>query len=347
MTPSHLSFAEQALRYFDRPHDAIVRAPLTGPAAWRGEDLARRDEWVVPLDARALTELEDLRTTLRAHGKTVATLTREDVVLPTLRRSIADWRRELLDGRGFLVIRGLPVERWGEEDSALVYWALGLALGHPGAQNPQGDLLGHVHDTGEDAADPFVRRYRTAAHIAYHCDLADAVGLLCLRAARAGGASRLVSSVTVYNELLQRRPDLIERLYEPFCLDRRNEQHDVGPGWVPVIPCRFAGGQAADLLPQRLLPLGHAPRRRAALHGGGAGAARSLRIDRGGAGAPARHAVRPRRHPARVESRDPARAHGVRGRARPDASAPPAAALAFTRRGGRIGECRGRLRSWA
>jgi len=243
MMPSHLSFGEQALRYFDRPHEAVVRGPLTGPAAWRGEDLARRDDWVTTLDASALTELEDLRTTLRAHGKTVATLTRADVVLPTFGASIANWRRELLDGRGFLVIRGLPVERWGDEDSALVYWALGLALGHPGAQNPEGELLGHVRDTGEREMDPFVRRYRTAAHIAYHCDLADAVGLLCLRAARAGGASRLVSSVTVYNALRERRPDLIERLYEPFCLDRRNEQHDVGPGWVPVIPCRFAEGR--------------------------------------------------------------------------------------------------------
>jgi hypothetical protein len=124
-----------------------------------------------------------------------------------------------------------------------VYWALGLHLGRPGAQNAEGDLLGHVRDTGEDANDPFVRRYRTAGDIAYHCDLADVVGLLCLRAARAGGASRLVSSVTVYNELLRRRPDLVARLYEPFCLDRRNEQDDGGPRWVPVIPCRHADGR--------------------------------------------------------------------------------------------------------
>ncbi len=141
------------------------------------------------------------------------------------------------------MVRGLPVERWGDDDAALVYWALGLAIGRPGAQNPEGDLLGHVRDTGEDAGDPFVRRYRTAGDIAYHCDLADAVGLLCLRAARAGGASRLVSSVTVYNELARRRPDLVARLFEPVYLDRRNEQKDGGPGWVPVIPCRFASGK--------------------------------------------------------------------------------------------------------
>jgi TfdA family taurine catabolism dioxygenase TauD len=243
VTTGNASFAEQALHYFNRPHDEVPRAPLRGPAAWRGVDLVGRSDWTVTLDAREIAELDALRERLRRHGRTVESLRREHVDLPVLGLAIASWRRELQDGRGFLVIRGLPVERWGDDDAALVYWALGLALGRPGAQNAEGDLLGHVRDTGADATDPFVRRYRTAGDIAYHCDLADAVGLLCLRAARAGGASRLVSSVTVYNELARRRPDLVARLFEPFCLDRRNEQKDGGPGWVPVIPCRFANGK--------------------------------------------------------------------------------------------------------
>lgn len=237
------SFAEQALHYFDRPHETVPTTPLGGPAAWRGADLARTGAWLETLDAGAIAELDALRATLRRRGRTVATVERDDVVLPTLAARIAAWRRELVDGRGFVVVRGLPVEAWGDDDAALVYWALGLALGRPGAQNAEGDLLGHVRDTGEDASDPFVRRYRTAGEIAYHCDLADAVGLLCLRTARAGGASRLVSSVTVFDELLRRRPDLVARLFEPMCLDRRNEQNDGGPGWVPVVPCRHAGGK--------------------------------------------------------------------------------------------------------
>jgi hypothetical protein len=99
-----------------------------------------------------------------------------------------------------------------------------------------------VLDTGEDTANPFVRRYRTAGDIAYHCDLADVVGLLCLRTARRGVASRIVSSVSVYNELLRRRPDLVDRLYEPFCLDTRDEQGDGRLPYVPVVPCRHARG---------------------------------------------------------------------------------------------------------
>ena len=241
MDAAYLSFAEQAMRYFDRPHEAVAREPVGGASAWRGDAL-RDADWTVTLDADAISELERARDAVRASGIALGDMQREDFPLPELARAIASWRRELDGGRGFLVLRGLPVARWGVDDASLVYWGLGLHLGRPGAQNPMGDLLGHVVDTGEDAANPFVRRYRTAGDIAYHCDLADAVGLLCLHTARTGGASRIVSSVTVYNELLRRRPDLVERLYDPVALDRRDEGQS-GPGWVPAIPCRFGGGR--------------------------------------------------------------------------------------------------------
>jgi hypothetical protein len=242
MDAAYLSFAEQALRYFDRPHDAIRREPVGGRAAWRGETLARTRDWIVSLDAAAVGELERAGAEARRRGLDLATMRREDFPLPHLAPAIRAWARELVDGRGFLVVRGLPVARWSEAEASLVYWGLGLHLGLPGAQNVAGDLLGHVVDTGDDATDPFVRRYRTAGDIAFHCDLADAVGLLCLRTAKRGGASRVVSSVTVYDELLRRRPDLVERLYEPVALDRREEAR-TGPGWVPAIPCRWADGR--------------------------------------------------------------------------------------------------------
>jgi hypothetical protein len=100
-----------------------------------------------------------------------------------------------------------------------------------------------VTDYGEDAANPFVRKYRTATHIAYHCDLADVVGLLCLRTAKSGGASRIASSVAVYDELARQRPDLVQRLYEPFLLDTRDEVRADRPPWVPVQPCCYSEGR--------------------------------------------------------------------------------------------------------
>ncbi len=170
-------------------------------------------------------------------------LTPADFPLPTLAAEISRWRAELESGRGFQVVSGVPVERWSGAEAELAFWCLGLHLGRPGAQNPQGDLLGHVHDTGDDASDPWVRLYRTSARIAYHCDAADVVGLLCLKSARRGGLSRIASSVSVYNELLARRPDRVDRLYEPFLLDLRNEDATARLRTLPVPPCRFAGGR--------------------------------------------------------------------------------------------------------
>jgi hypothetical protein len=242
VTPNHLSFAAQALRYFDRPHGDVLRTPLHVAAAWRGETMRHRSDWIIPLSPAQIGELDRARAAVRARGLDLAAVRREDFPLPTLGPAVAAWAEELAHGRGFVLLRGLPVAHWGDADAALVFWGLGQHLGEPGAQNPDGDLLGHVTDMGEEPSRPYVRRYRTSGDIAYHCDLADVVGLLCLRTARAGGASRIVSSVTVYNELLRRRPDLVARLYEPFCLDTRDEQGTGRPPYVPVPPCRHGSG---------------------------------------------------------------------------------------------------------
>ena len=237
------SFGEQALHYFRREHERIRRTPITGPAAWRGADLRRDESWRIDLSDAEVAELERAMGGVRERGLGLGDLGREDFPLPTLAVRAADWAHELGDGRGFLILRGLPVERWGDEDSALAFWGLGLHLGTPGGQNPEGDLLGHVVDTGEEAKNASVRRYRTSGDIAYHCDLADVVGLLCLRTARAGGRSRIVSSVSVYNSLLARRPELVDRLYEPFLLDARGEEGSSGVKTIPVPPCRYAQGR--------------------------------------------------------------------------------------------------------
>ena len=87
---------------------------------------------------------------------------------------------------------------------------------------------GHVKDLGRDAVnDPTARVYQTTERQNYHCDRTDIVGLLCLKTAKSGGASSLVSSMTIYNEMMKRAPELVPVLFEPFPFDRRGE---VAPG---------------------------------------------------------------------------------------------------------------------
>jgi hypothetical protein len=241
--PRYFSYGEQSGHYFDRPHEKPAPGPVGGPAAWRRADVADPAIWRVALTADQVDELRAAVAHARSTGKALGDLRATDFPLPKLALEIARWREQIQNGLGFSVISGVPVPEWSEADASLCFWCLGLHMGRPGAQNPQGDLLGHVRDTGADARDPFVRLYRTAANIAYHCDAADVVGLLCLNTARRGGASRIVSSVSVHDELVRRRPDLAARLYQPFLLDVRNEDASGALRHLPIPPCRFAGGR--------------------------------------------------------------------------------------------------------
>ncbi len=229
------TFVRQTLHYFSRPHVSVPTSPIRGPSAWRADELIGAP-WIEQLDDDEVAELE--RAAERLKGRDMGTITRDDFELPGLSKRIPRWLATLRNGRGFLVVRGLPVDRWNEETSSLVFWGLGHHLGLPGAQNDDHDLLGHVRDVGADPDHAAVRGYKTAAHLGYHCDAADVVGLLCLNAAKEGGRSQLVSSVTVFNEVLTRRPDLAPRLFEPMLLDTHAEG---GLRYIPIPPCTFDG----------------------------------------------------------------------------------------------------------
>ncbi|MEJ0070675.1 MAG: TauD/TfdA family dioxygenase [Pseudomonadota bacterium] len=92
------------------------------------------------------------------------------------------------------------------------------------SQNAKGHLLGHVRDLGVNAAlDPNVRAYQSTERQMFHTDGSDIVGLLCLQQAKAGGRSALVSSMSLYNAMATRRPDLARRLFDDIPFDRRGE----------------------------------------------------------------------------------------------------------------------------
>ncbi len=237
------SFGEQALHYFDRAHEEVTTSEVVSPAAWVGRDLPPLEEMAYVLSDDEIAEIETALALAKDSGKESRDLLSEDFPLPTLAPRVKAWREAVGEGVGFQVVRGVPVERWSQADAELFFWCLGLHLGRPGGQNPQGDLLGHVIDTNASKTDPMVRLYQTSANIDYHCDAADVVGLLCLKKAKSGGKSRIVSSVTVFNELVRRRPELVSRLFEPFQLDSRNETKDGGGGSIPITPCCFAGGK--------------------------------------------------------------------------------------------------------
>ena len=196
----------------------------TGAAAWYGPEIATRDDWMMPLSAAEVAEVEAATQALVARDADIAVLKPQDFPLPTLgarlRSRVDD---EVLSGRGFLLLRGLPVERWSIRESATAFFGLGAHLGSARSQNGKGHVLGHVQDLGLDVKDPNVRIYQTHERQTYHTDSCDIVGLLCLKTAKSGGLSALVSSTTIFNEMRRRRPDLLKLLFQPIATDRRGE----------------------------------------------------------------------------------------------------------------------------
>ena len=208
----------------ERP-DAPPRPPIEGPSAWIGADMAQRSsEWIYRLSAAEIAEIEAAVAGVQARGLDIAAVGRADFPLPTLGPVLDRLRDELLNGRGFVLIRGLPVEGRPIAASATAYWGIGTYFGNARSQNAKGHVLGHVRDLGLSAEkDPNVRIYQTTERQTFHTDSCDIVGLLCLKTAKEGGLSSIVSSMAIYNEMAKRRPDLVGRLFQPFPTDRRGE----------------------------------------------------------------------------------------------------------------------------
>lgn len=196
----------------------------TGAAAWYGPQMATQTDWLMPLSPADIDEIETAAKALAARETDIAAITAGDFPLPTLAgRLKSRVESEVLNGRGFLLLRGLPVERWTMREAARAFYGLGAHLGSARSQNAKGHVLGHVRDLGLDVKDPNVRIYQTHERQTYHTDSCDVVGLLCLRTAKSGGLSALVSSTTIFNEMRRRRPDLLQLLFEPIATDRRGE----------------------------------------------------------------------------------------------------------------------------
>jgi hypothetical protein len=191
------------------------------PAGWRAAEVKQAS--IFPLDDGHIAELDAALASVERKGLAIEAITRADFPLDRLAVLMGEIRRSLMDGLGFVLMRNFPVERYSRRQAVAAYWGLGTYLGSAVMQNALGHMLGHVKDLGYDKNDPNYRNYHTSQDIDFHADKCDIVGLLCLQTAKAGGESRIVSSITVYNEMLKRRPDLVAEMVKPLYRDRRGE----------------------------------------------------------------------------------------------------------------------------
>ena len=209
------------------------RAPIVASSAWKPADFPTPDAYSVTLTEAHFAAFDAALAEQRRAGRATEDLTVHDFALAPIARDVAAWRDEVLRGRGFVVLRQLPRDRYTDDDLGTLFFGLGTHFGRAVSQSSMGDRLGHVIDVG--GKDRRERAYRNSRELTLHTDRADVVGMLCIRKAVEGGLSGYASIHTIYNEILASRPELLEPLFEGYPYHRRGEEADGEP---PITPYR-------------------------------------------------------------------------------------------------------------
>lgn len=206
-------------------------SPVSGPNVWTADEMRLRGDWLYRLSDADIADVDAATAAFIDSGRDLLEIDQESFPLPSFGARLKQIREDILRGRGFVQMRGFPVDRYSRLEAAVAYMGVGAHLGdHMVSQNAKGHVLGHIYDIGQSRANPNQRGPYSSDSIPFHCDYCDIVGLLCLQRSDTGGESKLASSGAIYNEMLRRRPDLVAELMKPNYRDRRGE---VPPGKEP------------------------------------------------------------------------------------------------------------------
>ena len=217
-----------------------TRKRIERRCAWSGTDIGGPEAWTRTLDGDALAAIDHGLSRFERTGAEWTAAGRDTFPLTGLAGLFEDVREELENGLGLIRLKGLPVERYSTDQLKAIWFALGQHIGTPVSQSVTGERLLGLTDEGSKAADrgaldadggggqflaSRARAYSTG-ELRFHTDRADVVGLLCVRQAKQGGVSRLASAVAIHNAMLDRRPDLLEYLFQDYPRSRFGEEVD-------------------------------------------------------------------------------------------------------------------------
>ncbi|WP_144109706.1 TauD/TfdA family dioxygenase [Paraburkholderia sp. BCC1886] len=211
------------------------------PVPWLAAEADNDTSWIQRLSADEVAGFDAALAHAKALERPLLELTPADFPLPAVSRDALRRALDTTQARwGMCLLKGFPVERWSEDETRLAYWGMGLHLGVARTQNRASDILNDVRDVGSVYKATNGRGYNTNASLDFHMDSCDVVGLLCRRAARQGGESKVVSSMAVFDEMQRRRPDLAEVLRGPFYFSYQGAQDAAQP---PYYCCPIIGNQ--------------------------------------------------------------------------------------------------------
>lgn len=220
---------------------------------WTAADVADPSKWTEWLTPAECAELD--AAAAANDGRDLLDVTKADFALPTLAPRLKAIESDLINGRGFVQIRGLNRAAHTADQMCMIYWGIGAHLGQPWAQNKHGHILGDVTDQGKTVDDPTARGNELGAiKLGFHCDGSDLVGLMCLQTGASGGLSAVANSVAIHNAMVREVPDLAAELYNPQPYDYRGEQAPGGqPFYMIPVFTSWHGRLFVRAIPQYIL----------------------------------------------------------------------------------------------
>ncbi len=202
---------------------------------WRAADVADESLWTELFDESEREELDAALRKALEKSSDVLEISRHDFPLPTLKTRLEEIERELIDGRGFVRLRGVDRARYSREEMEMIYWGIGMHLGTPWPQNQYGHVLGDVTDQGVAPTAPMSRGNEIGqVALPYHSDGSDLVGLMCLQKPKSGGLSTVANAVSIHNDLVREAPDLAAALYESLPYDFRGAEPEGAKRWYEL-----------------------------------------------------------------------------------------------------------------
>ena len=224
-----------------------ARQALTGRAGWYGKELDEFGAWIRTLNDTHRAELDAALVRVKRAGFPLLGFERGEFPLAATAELLAEISEELENGLGAIRLRGLPVDRYADDDIRQIFWGLGQHLGTSVYQNARGEIMGEVRDETKLSETSYVptgagkvvssrARARSTGPLRWHTDRCDVIALLCARNAKAGGVSKLTSIVTIYNEILRRRPDLLELLCQDYWRSRPADEDGIAPARAFALP---------------------------------------------------------------------------------------------------------------
>ena len=218
------------------PSEEIFRP--TGRSVWHGKDLSRTRDWIFPLPQAAIDEIDDCVRRLRDNRKPLDEIGTADFPFASIATELKSFKEQLATGRGFVIVRGLPSARYSDDELGKIFWGFGAHFGLAMPQSFLGDRLGTVMDLTDEEPERRLRRgYHSAGAQFVHTDACDVVGMISIRKAKEGGASRLASAHAVHNLMLDLCPELLKVMYEGFVC-RMPDSDAEAMGVAPLIPNR-------------------------------------------------------------------------------------------------------------